>query len=484
MHACCPQFRHTLYRLCSTAAELYTTNTRRGWKERLILFITCLAFSLALNSTLLLYLHHVLQYGLPVAFGIVGPCWGIVGVCLFLSKRVRCFGVLFVLSLGMKQGRNLLIAFGTSLVLLKNFQNMLENFIGLTMSMVCILQAKILSINTTPLGNYVRMLKWIGGVLREFTDFGVAELVSDLEVTSTVDSDKLREKLVGAAGTLNGTAESIRATMATLSSLNQRLFPALSVLLIMGFTMLHLRRYQHNKKYENIYITRAFIRFDEKQKAEGRLPVIPLTPEEVKRYSSIHLLQITAVEWKNMLKFSLPVFTHCLAWLFFIGVDVLMFWLVEVIRTHLQEVEPFNVPLIMNINEDMTIIGVPVSKDIKRMDFSYQLSLFETRCLPSPTLLLYDSILPLVGVLMVLLIMVLMSSKLQQVRLLICEQFFSTAAEERVQYLHSKILKRRSREVRKVKAKDRGLRSLLKRPDFWFPILCRPEEENAIQQES
>uniref|UniRef100_A0A3P8XJL1 Dendritic cell-specific transmembrane protein-like domain-containing protein n=1 Tax=Esox lucius TaxID=8010 RepID=A0A3P8XJL1_ESOLU len=433
---------HALYCFWSTAADLYTENIRQGWRDRSILFITCLAFSLVLSSTLLFYLFYILQCNLPVAIGISGSCWIVVGASLFLYKVLRCYTVLFVLSCGMRQGRNLLIAAGTSLVFLKNVQNTLENVTGLTNSMVCNLKAKTLSLNTTPLSNYVRMLKWVGRVLGEFTDFGLVELKSDLEVTSGADSEALRVKLAGAAGTLNGTAESMRVTVAMLSSMGQKLFPALSVVLLMGLTVVHLKRYRFNKKYENRYITRTFIRFDEKQKAEGRPHVLPLTPKEARRYITIHSTRFTASGWKDILKFSVPVITHSLAWVFFIGVDVLTFRFVE---------------------DDMTLIGVPISKDIQRRDFSYKVSLFEKKCLPNPRLLLWDSILPLVGILTPLLIMALMSAKLTQIRLMVCQQFFSTNADERAEYLHAKILRKRSRRERKGKAEESSLRSLIRK---------------------
>ncbi|XP_019896762.3 dendritic cell-specific transmembrane protein [Esox lucius] len=482
MQASWPPLKQALYCFWSTAADLYTENIRQGWRDRSILFITCLAFSLVLSSTLLFYLFYILQCNLPVAIGISGSCWIVVGASLFLYKVLRCYTVLFVLSCGMRQGRNLLIAAGTSLVFLKNVQNTLENVTGLTNSMVCNLKAKTLSLNTTPLSNYVRMLKWVGRVLGEFTDFGLVELKSDLEVTSGADSEALRVKLAGAAGTLNGTAESMRVTVAMLSSMGQKLFPALSVVLLMGLTVVHLKRYRFNKKYENRYITRTFIRFDEKQKAEGRPHVLPLTPKEARRYITIHSTRFTASGWKDILKFSVPVITHSLAWVFFIGVDVLTFRFVEVIRTQLQQLEPFNVSLIMNMNDDMTLIGVPISKDIQRRDFSYKVSLFEKKCLPNPRLLLWDSILPLVGILTPLLIMALMSAKLTQIRLMVCQQFFSTNADERAEYLHAKILRKRSRRERKGKAEESSLRSLIRKTDFWFPIICRPQEDNSLQQ--
>uniref|UniRef100_A0A8C7EZ63 Dendritic cell-specific transmembrane protein-like domain-containing protein n=1 Tax=Oncorhynchus kisutch TaxID=8019 RepID=A0A8C7EZ63_ONCKI len=363
-------------------------------------------------------LYHSWSYGLMVVAGIAGSCWVVVGASLFLSKRVRCLGVLFVLSCGMWQGRNVLITAGTRLVVLKKAPNTLQDITGLSRSMVCNLQAKRVSIDTTPLCNYVRMLRWVGGDLRAFTDFGVAELVSDLEVTSRGDSEKLMERLVGAERTLNGTAKSILATLDMLSSVGQRLVSAFSFLLLMGFTVLHLRRYRHKKKCENVYITRMFIHFDEKR------------PD----YITIPSPRLSATEGKAMLKFSFPVFTHCLAWVMFIGVDVLMFWLVEVIRTRLHG-----------------------------RDFSYQVSIFERSYLPKPRLLLYDSILPLVVLLAALLSMALMSAKLTQIRLMVCEQFFSTNVENSVEFLHAKIVTKRSRMEGNMKAEESSLRSLIQK---------------------
>ena len=94
----------------------------------------------------------------------------------------------------------------------------------------------------------------------------------------------------------------------------------------------------------------------------------------------------------------------------------------------------------------MTVIGVLISEEINRRDFSYQVSIFERSCLPKPRLLLYDSILPLVVLLAALLSMALMSAKLTQIRLMVFEQFFSTNAENSVEFLHAKILKRRDQE--------------------------------------
>lgn len=84
-------------------------------------------------------------------------------------------------------------------------------------------------------------------------------------------------------------------------------------------------------------------------------------------------------------------------------------------------------------------------------DFSYTVTLFEKKCLPKPKLLLYNSVVPLAAILLTLLIMALVAAKVAQLRLMVCERFFSTAAEQRVEYLHAKILRKR---LKRGKEKD------------------------------
>lgn len=74
------------------------------------------------------------------------------------------------------------------------------------------------------------------------------------------------------------------------------------------------------------------------------------------------------------------------------------------------------------------------------------MTLFEKECLPTPTLLLHTSVIPLALILSILVVMILMAAKVAQLRLLVCERFFPGPTEARVEYLHAKILKRRQQK--------------------------------------
>lgn len=68
------------------------------------------------------------------------------------------------------------------------------------------------------------------------------------------------------------------------------------------------------------------------------------------------------------------------------------------------------------------------------------MALFEEKCLPNPTLMTYNSTVPLSVILVVLTFLALLSGKLQQVRLLLSTKLYSQASDKRVQHLHSEIV--------------------------------------------
>ncbi|XP_044064032.1 dendritic cell-specific transmembrane protein [Siniperca chuatsi] len=456
------------------ALDVFITGKRDGFQITLTLLLTCSFSSLLLSSLLLLYLISTLSYELAVAGGIAG-CFGtLLTVALFLSKRVRCLGTLFVISIFMKKSRNLLLTAGTSLVVLGNIRNTLENLTGLVRSMICNLKAKKAAI-IAPFSNYVKMLKWIGNMLKGVTDLGVLNLDSQLKVSPRLESEQFREKLTEAEQKLNETVKYVQSLMNTVSSVTERLFPAISFLVLMMFIALHIKKFCNDRKYENRFISSKFVSFDEKQKAEGKPHVLPLTPEEEKLYTAVPSAHPTAREGRAMLRFSVPVVSHFVSWVIFITVDALLYCFVDIITTKLSELEPFHVPLLMSIKGIATLIGIPLGEENHQKDFSYSVTLFEKKCLPKPRLLLYNSVVPLAAILLTLLIMALMAAKVAQLRLMVCERFFSTAAEERVEYLHAKILRKRLK--RKKEKNICSLTSLCFKPHFWCPLLFRPKED-------
>uniref|UniRef100_G3NLZ9 Dendrocyte expressed seven transmembrane protein n=1 Tax=Gasterosteus aculeatus aculeatus TaxID=481459 RepID=G3NLZ9_GASAC len=448
------------------AVDVFITGNRDGFRRTLVLLLTCSFSGLLLSSLLLLYLLFSLNYDLPVAAGIAACVEALLTVALFLSKRVRCLAVLFVISIFMKKSRNLLLTAGTSLVVLRNIRNTLENTTALVRSMICNLKAKKAAA-VAPFSSYVEVLKWLGEVLRGVTDLGVVNLSSRLKVSPRLESDKFRWKLSEAEQKLNDTVRRAQSLLSAVSSVTDKMFPAASFLLLALFIALHVKRYRGDARYQNRFVSGRFVGFDGKRRTEGKPHVLPLTQQEEKLYAGAASARPTAAEGRAALKFGVPVVTHFVAWVIFITMDALLYCFVDIVTRKLSELEP--------LHGIATLMGIPLGEESHRKDFSYSVTLFEKKCLPKPKLLLYKSVVPLTGILLALFVMALMAAKVARLRLMVCERFFPGAAQERVEYLHAKILRKRRK---KREGRDTcSLTSLYLKPHFWCPLLFRPKAD-------
>lgn len=79
-------------------------------------------------------------------------------------------------------------------------------------------------------------------------------------------------------------------------------------------------------------------------------------------------------------------------------------------------------------------------------DSPFNVSLFEPNCIPKPKLLLSKTWVPLSIILVILVVLGLLSSFLMQLKILVSASFYPSVQRERIQYLHAKLLKKRSKQ--------------------------------------
>ncbi|KAL7840286.1 hypothetical protein AOLI_G00256090 [Acnodon oligacanthus] len=413
------KLKATLHKTSSRICGVYTARSKTSRTEKLLLVISCLITSLILAILLFLALLFPFKYGFGVSIATTVAFWLCITIAMWFSQRVRCFGTLFLMSIGLKQGRNLLITAGTTVVIFLNIQNILKNLRGLAKGLLCTVEEKLVAINLPPLKNYIQMLTWVARQLKKgLSDYlTLGNYYTDYSFIPTVHSQNFKNKLAEAERALNETAESVLAVTDTVSSVGKKVSPVLGVVVLVILTALYLWRFRSDPKHNNIFITRKFIKYDEKQRLQGKPSVLPLSKKEAKRYVMVPSTGFIKKEAKAMLKFSIPIITHSLAWLFFVGVDALLYWIIITLKKRLEELEPLHVPVALEME----------------------------KCLPQPELWLYESLTPLSAILGSLVLLVMVSSKMDQMRLLVSEQFFSDHAEERIDTLHKKILNKRSK---------------------------------------
>lgn len=274
--------------------------------------------------------------------------WVTTSVLLCCSKHARCFVVLLFLSCGLREGRNALIAAGTGIVIFGHVGNILHNFKGLLDSMTCNIRAKSFSIHLPLLQRYVEAIRWILGHATHLGLFdGLVSWNQTLAVSLFSPSQALEAQLNDTKGHVVGVLYRMVTATEVLSSLGRQLLALAGFLLVLLGTGLFMKRFLEpgGRKFENIYITRQFVRFDEAERHRQRPCVLPLSKRERKKYVVVPSFGLTPRERRNLGLFFLPVLTHLCLWVLFAAVDFLLYRLIFSVSRHFQNLPSLEVHL-------------------------------------------------------------------------------------------------------------------------------------------
>lgn len=322
------------------------------WSEKFLLLISCLITSFILAVFFMLGLRFPLKISTEISLTTTAVFWLCLTLAMWLSPNVRCFGILFLMSISLKQGKKQLLTAGTTVVIILTIQNTLMNLKGLGKSFVCNLEEKRFAIDLAPLSNFISMLKWVAVNLKN----GLINLTggtydTDFNLKPTVHSEEFVKKISEAQKFMNNTAESVLVVVDGISFIGKKISPVLGVLILVIATVLYLRRFrmEENRKQKYVLITKKFLKYDESQRLQGKPSVLPLTKKESKRYIVVPSAHITKKDMKTMMKFSLSVVTHSLAWLFFVALDALIYWIIVVLSKRLEELKPLHVPVLLKV---------------------------------------------------------------------------------------------------------------------------------------
>ncbi|KAM9626625.1 dendritic cell-specific transmembrane protein isoform 1-T2 [Trichechus inunguis] len=403
-------------------------------------------------------------YWLLSSFVVFTTSWITMCVLLYCSKHARCFTLLFFLSCGLREGRKALIAAGTGIVIFGHVENIFHNFKGLLDSMTCNLKAKSFSIHYPLLKRYVEAIQWIYGLAPSLSLF--ENLVSwkhTLVVLLSSPSEAVKAQLNDTRGEVLSVMDPMMTTAEVLSSLGQRLFTITGLLLVLLRTGLFMKRFlgPRGSKFENIYITRQFVQFDERERLQQRPCVLPLSKKERKTHVVVPSFCLTPKERKNLGLFFLPILTHLYIWVLFAAIDYVLYRLIFSLSKHFQSLPELKVHLKLHTEEQgpQSVIN----------DSSFYISLFESSCIPKPKLLLSKTWVPLIIILVILVVLGLLSSTLMQLKILVSTSFYPSVERERIQYLHAKLLKKRSEQLPGEVKKKMSL--YLTKIHFWLPVL-------------
>ncbi|KFR01758.1 Dendritic cell-specific transmembrane protein [Nipponia nippon] len=451
--------------IAQNAWGIFRSERKPGWKYLMQLFAVCSAVGFLSSFLLFLGMHFSLAHHPLGPLLISGFIWISLSIALSCCKHLRCFSVLFLLSCGLRNGRDALITAGTGIVVAGHIQNIFHNLKVLADSITCHLEYEQFAL----IKYYVEAVKWIYEAAKLSTELSkyIVFLRHEFTPSYSISDDALKQELNDTRQEIQRVANQISFMLTILPYIGQKVLPVVGIFLASFGTGLFIKKFvgSHSAKFKNTYITKEFIVFDEHQKQQQRPCLLPLNRKERKDYVTIPSFCLTRKDRKNMQYFFLPVIIHLCIWLLFAAVDYLFYWLIISVNKHLQGVPDLEIQLSLfqQRNENSFIIGM--REHIAKTD-PFKISLFKHDCIPQPELSLSTTWIQLGVIIFFLIIFGLFSGFLTQLKILVSTSFYPDTEMKRIQYLHAKLLKKRAKLQGKTE-KNGFARTV----NFWFPIL-------------
>ncbi|NWU36020.1 DCSTP protein, partial [Hylia prasina] len=451
--------------IARNAWEIFISERKPGWKYQIQLFAVCSAVGFLSSVLFFLSMHFSLAHHSLGPLLISGFIWILLSFMLFCFKHLRCFSVLFLLSCGLKSGRDALITAGTGIVVAGNIQNIFHNLKLLADSITCHLKQEQFDL----IKYYVEAIKWIYEVAKL-----PAELPKDIVVLKheftpsySISDDALKQELNDTEREIQRIANQITFMLTILPYIGQKVLPILGFFLVSFGTGLFIKKFvgSHSTKFKNTYITKRFIAFDEHQKQQQRPCLLPLNRKERQNYLIIPSFFFTRKDKKKMLYSFLPVIIHLCIWLLFAAVDSLFYLLIISVNKYLQEVPDLDIQLSLFQNRNEKSYIISMKENIAKTD-SFKIPLFKHNCIPHPELALSTTWIQLGVIIFFLIIFGLFSGLLTQLKILVSTSFYPDTEMKRIHYLHAKLLKKRAKLQEKT-----GKNMFARTVNFWFPIL-------------
>lgn len=265
---------------------------------------------------------------------------------------------------------------------------------------------------------------------------------------------------------LNQTAAAVAAEIASLFSFNTYIIQtSLSILtqwtsLLLIFMVLHsaiyVQHYLTQIDYDNNYISLNFRRFDRECRRLGKPSILPFKENEGSQYIFTSSLALNGSEIRRSIMSILQLLLNMILYSVIIFFDYVLYYVVYLVHTYGDVQIDFSGSIYIHfgITGDGTIARILQSlvKSITVQD-SYYTTYNVTECLPYPSFPDNNNLYVILALNGGVLVTIILQSYCYRLKRALCGFFYQKREEERIRYLHNKILHHRKFKLKEMRSR-------------------------------
>ncbi|XP_038657210.1 osteoclast stimulatory transmembrane protein-like [Scyliorhinus canicula] len=421
----------------------YSKPTPACWKELLVLFLLCSCICAISSGLLHNWMFASLKYGASLCNTITCMFTGAVFLLLFLVHPVRCVFTLLIPTIGTKQGRDLLLSTCFMLVAINIISNIMANIKMVLQVLHCVAMT-----STKSLMNFTTIIQEVKNVLSA----DLTTLVDKISESSVVTRSKAEWNINS-----NSNHSAIKTHLQVVGKEIQSNYFTIQTLLneitlntnrvLAGFVFFYLtltsarylKHYLTNLQFDNVYITSRLAQLVRTRKG---VP-IPCRTSSKKLIRSTGL-KMSSDEMARCVKQMVISTAYLALSAIVIATDFIVFSLTSQVLLRVADIPPVPVTLEFTYNVAMVYlfpVKAPVSLIKQQADFPMTFIFVSDDCMfqPSPPNIKVIHIVCLLYA--IAYVTVFLETYALRVRRKISATFFAQREDERINYLHQKMLK-------------------------------------------
>ncbi|KAK3101373.1 hypothetical protein FSP39_003077 [Pinctada imbricata] len=275
--------------------------------------------------------------------------------------------------------------------------------------------------------------------IEEVTEFFDYRIVNDVDLSGSATASKNASTIV------NEIREEIMSKTEAIRSIFSIINRILSTsLLFLFFTSLnYVLKYRKKMKYDNRYITTAFVQLDEDCKRKGKETVLPLRKKEKKKYMFTTSKGLSMIELSGLKESAAFLLHHFISAVIIIAFDYILYYVLALIQQYAMvalTVEGVNtIDVEVEGNGVFTIFLRTMISTID-LNSTYSVDFNFTTCLPNPSSPGVFSNSIIMSLYILALFMLIMQAYGSRLRRKIASSYYPEQEKSRILYLHDKII--------------------------------------------